>query len=37
MGGRIGEERKLEYRNRNNGQRRIIEGENKDNSNLNGD
>jgi len=34
--GRIGKGKKLEYEG-NNGQRRIIEGENKQNINLNGD
>jgi len=36
-GGRIGKGRRMEYVNRNNGQRRMIEGGNKQNSNLNGD
>ena len=35
-GGRIEKGRKLEYRNGNNKQRRMIEGANEQNSNLNG-
>jgi len=36
LGGRIGQGRRLEYRNENNGQRRMIRGRNKQN-NLNGE
>jgi len=34
-GDRIGKERRLEYENRNNRQRKMIEGENKQDNNLN--
>ena len=37
IGNRIRESRRLEYENGNNRQRRMIEGKNKNSSNLNGD
>jgi len=36
-GGRIGQGRRLEYGNENNGQRRMIEGGNEQQNNLNGE